>query len=343
MDSASQFQLKDMHTLLHESGLFDNDFYIKKNEDVAIAEIDPLTHYLDYGAKEGRDPNFLFSNSYYLNQCPDLPNLSMSALAHYILEGWDKLNPHIMFDTKFYLHNYPEVKHCGITPLAHFLKIGAYCGYDPCREFDTSFYLAQDPQIQAYDLNPLTHYILYGRNEGRYTRNTFLDHFPDSLINDYKLLTKLEPLLPKVELLSDLPLVRFRETSSVGIAYFKLIDRLKKPFSQLFILPDLKSVGREIHKTLNTVITTHGLKAVLLLLTDSTILDHDKLLDSNLTIITLADLAEGLITSDKAAILLKLIIQAHPHTVYNCGSLSAHEIFSEFHKPLEHFTKLMKI
>jgi hypothetical protein len=331
------------YKLLHESNLFDYDFYLSKNQDVALSGVDPLTHYLDYGAKEGRDPNLLFNHSYYLSQCPDLPNLDISALAHYIIEGQHKLNPHIMFDTKFYLHNYSEVTSCGITPLAHFLKIGAYCDYDPCQKFDTSFYLAQDPQIRAYGINPLVHYILYGHNESRYTRNTFIDDFPDSLIEDYKLLTELEPLLPKVELLSDLPLIGFRKNSRTGAAYFKLIKRLIKPFSILFIMPDLQSSGTQVRETLKSISAHYLSEDVLLLLTDSTMSKNDKLADSYLTITTLADLDQKLTISEKAKILVRLIIQTRPHIVYNGGSEAADEVFSDFRKPLERFTKLINI
>jgi hypothetical protein len=39
------------------TGLFDRDWYLKENPDVAQAGMDPLFHYVQYGAREGRAPN----------------------------------------------------------------------------------------------------------------------------------------------------------------------------------------------------------------------------------------------------------------------------------------------
>lgn len=38
-------------------GLFDSDFYLSQNPDVAAAGTDPLLHFLEYGWKEGRRPS----------------------------------------------------------------------------------------------------------------------------------------------------------------------------------------------------------------------------------------------------------------------------------------------
>ena len=39
------------------TGLFDRDWYLKENPDVAQSGMDPLRHYVQYGAREGRAPN----------------------------------------------------------------------------------------------------------------------------------------------------------------------------------------------------------------------------------------------------------------------------------------------
>ncbi|MBB3061887.1 hypothetical protein [Microbulbifer rhizosphaerae] len=39
--------------------LFDQDYYLKHNEDVGAAGVDPFGHYLNYGWREGRDPSLL--------------------------------------------------------------------------------------------------------------------------------------------------------------------------------------------------------------------------------------------------------------------------------------------
>ena len=45
---------------LAASPLFDRDWYLAMNPDVAVAGADPWRHYLRHGAAEGRDPNPLF-------------------------------------------------------------------------------------------------------------------------------------------------------------------------------------------------------------------------------------------------------------------------------------------
>ncbi len=61
-------------SLIRSSGLFDSDFYLTNNPDVAQAKIDPMIHYLRYGGYEGRDPSTKFSSSYYLRTYEDVKN-----------------------------------------------------------------------------------------------------------------------------------------------------------------------------------------------------------------------------------------------------------------------------
>ena len=53
-------------------GVFDAAWYLADNPDVAASGMDPLTHYLDTGWREGRDPNPLFDVSWYLSQHPEI-------------------------------------------------------------------------------------------------------------------------------------------------------------------------------------------------------------------------------------------------------------------------------
>lgn len=51
------FRLRRQAVLLKRSGLFDAEWYVRRNPDVAGAGIDPLRHYVEFGAREGRAPN----------------------------------------------------------------------------------------------------------------------------------------------------------------------------------------------------------------------------------------------------------------------------------------------
>ena len=52
---------------------FDIRYYTSSNPDVAVSGINPLVHFLRYGWKEGRRPNPLFDAVYYATEVPDLP------------------------------------------------------------------------------------------------------------------------------------------------------------------------------------------------------------------------------------------------------------------------------
>lgn len=79
--------LRDEISRLLKSGLFDQEWYLTHNPDVAIAGFDPVEHYLRYGAAEGRDPSNLFNTLYYLNQNPDVADSGINPLLHYIEHG----------------------------------------------------------------------------------------------------------------------------------------------------------------------------------------------------------------------------------------------------------------
>ena len=56
--------------IIARSGLFDREWYLRNNPDVAAQRIDPIRHYLAHGAREGRDPSVSFSTRRYLKMNP---------------------------------------------------------------------------------------------------------------------------------------------------------------------------------------------------------------------------------------------------------------------------------
>lgn len=108
--------------LIAESGLLDDAFYRAAYPGVAAAGMEPLMHYLWFGAAEGRDPHPLFNTRHYLGQRPDLSR-DENPLAHYIRSGWRQgLDPHPGFDTSAHLEAHPELAAAGLNPLVHFLR-----------------------------------------------------------------------------------------------------------------------------------------------------------------------------------------------------------------------------
>jgi len=53
------------------SDFFDREWYLRKNPDVAEWGIDPVCHYVVFGAREGREPKPSFSTRNYLSHNPD--------------------------------------------------------------------------------------------------------------------------------------------------------------------------------------------------------------------------------------------------------------------------------
>lgn len=73
--------------VIEQSGLFDREWYLKQYPDVADTKIDPIVHYLRYGAAEGRDPNAEFSTWGYLDTYPDVVAHGANPFIHYIQYG----------------------------------------------------------------------------------------------------------------------------------------------------------------------------------------------------------------------------------------------------------------
>ncbi len=78
---------KVLVNLLKDSGLFDETWYLAEYPDVAEAGIDPVQHYLRYGASEGRNPSPKFDTTFYLTTNPDIAQAEINPLIHYLRYG----------------------------------------------------------------------------------------------------------------------------------------------------------------------------------------------------------------------------------------------------------------
>jgi GT2 family glycosyltransferase/glycosyltransferase involved in cell wall biosynthesis len=72
---------------VHESGLFDPDWYREQNPDLRDPAIDVLTHLVFFGAKEGRDPGPNFSAKFYSLVYSEHIGANENPLEHYLLKG----------------------------------------------------------------------------------------------------------------------------------------------------------------------------------------------------------------------------------------------------------------
>lgn len=67
--------------------LFDTDWYRAEYQDVAAAGLDPIRHFFDDGAREGRNPNAYFVTNWYLSINADVVASNMNPFLHYLLYG----------------------------------------------------------------------------------------------------------------------------------------------------------------------------------------------------------------------------------------------------------------
>jgi GT2 family glycosyltransferase len=112
----------------------------------------------------------LFETKWYLSQAPELANISLTPLEHYVSYGArEGRSTHPEFDSQFYIKNHPESVIGEMTPLTHYLTLGWRLGYRPHPRFDPEFYLRTYPDVAAANMEPLTHFVLSGHTEGRKT------------------------------------------------------------------------------------------------------------------------------------------------------------------------------
>lgn len=109
---------------ISKSLLFDQGFYLNRYKDIARKNSDPLSHFLLYGAIEGRWPNRYFDSALF-NRKYQAGFSDVNPLFFYLFSDnalFDELSSE--FDVKLYLAVNKDVKDAGIDPLLHFITDG---------------------------------------------------------------------------------------------------------------------------------------------------------------------------------------------------------------------------
>ncbi len=122
------------------------DWYLARYPDIAAAELDPLLHFIRYGAAEKRDPNRFFDSAWYIEHHPDVAASGLNPLLHYLQAGAAELrNPHPRFDAAYYAEQHPAA---AANPVLYHLQVGAARGYRTERSIDIGDYLpSQNPTL----------------------------------------------------------------------------------------------------------------------------------------------------------------------------------------------------
>jgi len=141
--------------------LFDREWYVSQNPDIASTQLEPWDHYLRYGARQGRDPHPLFDAKFYLKTYPQSVIECADPLRHYVTTGWKLgMQPNAKFDPEFYLSTYPDIAAHGVEPLTHFVTQGIKEGRlsSPpelvVEPFEAEISISRRPQGKAAQLDP---------------------------------------------------------------------------------------------------------------------------------------------------------------------------------------------
>ena len=73
--------------MILRSNLFDEAYYLETNPDVKMSGMPAITHFIQYGWKEGRNPSPGFNIDFYLKNNPDVAESGMNPLLHYYYYG----------------------------------------------------------------------------------------------------------------------------------------------------------------------------------------------------------------------------------------------------------------
>lgn len=174
--SIEKLQFANGTVTLTGNPLVDALYYDSLYLDVFGAGVDALTHFNQYGWREGRNPDAFFSTSSYLNYYKDVKNAGANPLDHYTQYGGrENRDPSANFSTELYKKFNPDVAAAGINPLRHWLEYGQAEGrrisgsisHNVVNGFDAQYYLLANPDVAAAGMDALTHFNNYGWREGR--------------------------------------------------------------------------------------------------------------------------------------------------------------------------------
>ena len=73
--------------LIKSSSYFNEDWYLSQYPDVKKEGVDPVEHYIRFGATEGRNPSPDFNSSNYLKMNPDVEKAGVNPLVHFLQYG----------------------------------------------------------------------------------------------------------------------------------------------------------------------------------------------------------------------------------------------------------------
>lgn len=143
--------------------LFDSEWYSQRYETEIPRGMDPLIHFIYFGARLGFDPHPLFSTPYYRARYNDI-GVDVNPLCHFITQGASEgRDPHPGFDTNWYRNKYMRGLPSTDNPLIHFLSVGIHIDAVPHVLFPVEQYRLELGEAMARDIHPLVHALQHKR------------------------------------------------------------------------------------------------------------------------------------------------------------------------------------
>lgn len=162
---------------IRDTDLFQEDYYTKVSNRLAIPGMDPVYHFVLYGDLFQLDPSANFDTTYYQLRRQDVVREKICSLAHYLHAGhrdgtanlpnaddWFHVAERFgLFDAQWYSAQYPDVALTNQTPEDHFKVIGQRLGRASSPRFDpkTIPVLAQGatPEVSALQTFLQEHFL----------------------------------------------------------------------------------------------------------------------------------------------------------------------------------------
>jgi len=184
---------------------FDENYYKVCNPDLEVDGVDLLSHYLQVGWRQGRNPNASFRTLEYLLRNPHLIGAQQHPLFHHLFGGESSgmVEPPVAVADVADLPPVPDlpapnqsgldiqvataVPIAPITPLSEDEALRGLIPHEIRRlreEFDEAYYLEQYPEIRISGADPFMHYMTLGWLERRNPCGDFSTKFYLDLHSD---------------------------------------------------------------------------------------------------------------------------------------------------------------
>lgn len=85
--SKEEYKFQKELAYVKKSSLFDENWYLSQNPDIADKKITPVEHYIKYGWKERLNPSQKFDGNAYLQDNQDVAKANICPLVHYVTIG----------------------------------------------------------------------------------------------------------------------------------------------------------------------------------------------------------------------------------------------------------------